>query len=478
MDWQTMMAGLESWLWSAPYLDVPNYAWIASGLGLLVAVLYLILVFTAPPEEMEEEAAAASETKARGPAEDEETAGEAAAKPEKAPPPPEPRLEEEEKERTVPEPPPPEEPMVPEPSAKAEATERPAPETCTPEPEPEEAVPPEPVPVPAPTAEAAPLEEEEEVEEEEEEIELVPPEGWISRLRSGLSKTQEKFTKRLSSILSGAKVDEDTMEELEEVLMTSDLGVKTCMKLLEKMEEEVERGAMENGDRLREWLRDEIEGILKKVEAPLTVPDDIEGPFVIMVTGVNGTGKTTTIGKLAMRFKKEGKSVLIGAADTFRAAAIEQLEIWAKRSGAHIIKHQEGADPAAVAYDAVHAAQARGTDVVIIDTAGRLHTKVNLMEELKKVKRITAREAPGAPHETILVLDATTGQNALQQAKSFNEALEINGLIMTKLDGTAKGGIIVAVSDEFNIPIRFIGVGEKIYDLQPFKADEFVSALF
>ena len=250
------------------------------------------------------------------------------------------------------------------------------------------------------------------------------------------------------------------------------------MRLLEGLEAARGKEGLKDGAAMKRWLKERIFAILEKVERPLEVPPGLTGPFVIMVTGVNGTGKTTTIGKLALRFKQDGKKVLLGAADTFRAAAIQQLEVWAARAGAPVIKHQEGADPAAVAYDTIKAAEARHADVVIIDTAGRLHTKVNLMEELKKAKRIVGRELPGAPHEILLVLDATTGQNAVQQVKMFHQALGITGLILTKLDGTAKGGIVVAISDEFKIPVRFIGVGEKIYDLQPFRAREFTEALF
>jgi fused signal recognition particle receptor len=307
--------------------------------------------------------------------------------------------------------------------------------------------------------------------------EFEPPEGFFARLRAGLSKTQGQFTKRLERILvPGRKIEPEIFEELEEVLITSDLGVNTTTALLEKLRRQVEKREIEDLQSLRGKLREELERILKEVENPLDIPDQ-DRPFVLMVTGVNGTGKTTTIGKLAMRFRHQGKSVLIAASDTFRAAAIEQLEIWAERAGAPVIKHRQGADPSAVAFDAIRAAKSRGADVLIVDTAGRLHTKVNLMDELKKVKRIIARELAGAPDEIMLVLDATTGQNAIQQARMFHEALGITGIVLTKLDGTAKGGIVIAVSDEFNIPLRFIGVGEKIYDLQEFNAGNFIHAL-
>ena len=469
MDWQHYMSYIESWLWQTPYLDIPNYAFVASGLGVLVLVLYLVLIFTrpAPEEETERPEAEAPLPETKESPLPEEAGKEAAPEArEKGPPAPETGVEEE---------------KVPAPETATPVSEKPVPEeTSLPEEEISEAAPAPEAPSEAPE-EAAPPAPEVEVPEEKlppEEMEVVPPEGWFKRLRKGLSKTQGKLSQGLSKLLGSGKVGEDTLEELEELLITSDLGVKTSMGLLEKLEEAVKEEGLDDGDKVREWLKDHIEEILQQVEAPLTVPEDNEGPFVIMVTGVNGTGKTTTIGKLAMHFRNEGKSVIIGAADTFRAAAVQQLEVWGERAGCPVISHQEGADPGAVAFDAIQAAKARHADVAIIDTAGRLHTKVNLMEELKKVKRVTGKECPGAPHETVLVLDATTGQNAVQQAKMFNQALEISGIIMTKLDGTAKGGIIVAISDEFKIPIRYIGVGEKIYDLQPFRAREFVDAIF
>jgi fused signal recognition particle receptor len=307
---------------------------------------------------------------------------------------------------------------------------------------------------------------------------LEPPEGLLARLRDGLSKTQGQFTNRIKGVLApGRNMEPEVFDELEEVLITSDVGVKTTTALIEKLRETVAKDSINDPGSLQDALRDELERILKDVEDPLDIPD-LDRPFVIMVTGVNGTGKTTTIGKLALRIRRQGKSVILAASDTFRAAAIQQLEIWGQRAGAPVIKHKEGADPSAVAFDAIKAASSRGMDVIIVDTAGRLHTKVNLMEELKKVKRIMGRELPGAPDEIILVVDATTGQNAVQQARMFNEALGITGIALTKLDGTAKGGIVIAISDEFKIPLRFIGVGEKIYDLQEFNAKNFVNALF
>ena len=300
--------------------------------------------------------------------------------------------------------------------------------------------------------------------------------GFFARLRQGLAKTKDQLAGRLDRLLSGRKVDAALLEELEEALVTSDLGVKTAAELMAGLQEAVKQNKLESPEALKQHLRQAILAILQPVAKPLQVPK-LDRPWVLLVTGVNGTGKTTTIGKLALRLKQEGRSVLLAAADTFRAAAIQQLEIWGQRSGCEVIKHKEGADPSAVAFDAIKAAEKRKIEVVIIDTAGRLHTRVNLMEELKKVRRIVSREMPGAPDETLLVLDATTGQNAIQQTKIFHEALGVTGLVMTKLDGTAKGGIVVAISREFGIPIRLIGVGEQIEDLQTFSAEAFVQAL-
>jgi len=325
---------------------------------------------------------------------------------------------------------------------------------------------------PAPgVAEAPPIEEEALIVEEP------PAEDFLSRLKRSLKSTQESLLGRIDSLFRGAKkLDENLYEELEETLVTADLGVETAYKLLGKIQKEGERGALKNPEAARDLLKNEILKMLEKVDAPLSIGD--QRPFIIMVLGVNGTGKTTTIAKLAYRYRKEGKKVLLAAGDTFRAAAIEQLGIWAKRVGADIVKHAANSDPSAVAFDAIQAAKARGVDIVIVDTAGRIHTRVPLMEELKKVKRIIGRELEGAPHETLLVLDSTTGQNAVSQTQAFNEALGVTGLVLTKLDGTAKGGILVGISDKFKIPIRFIGIGEKMYDLAEFKARPFVDALF
>jgi fused signal recognition particle receptor len=272
------------------------------------------------------------------------------------------------------------------------------------------------------------------------------------------------------------EIDQDVLEELEEVLITSDLGVSTAQKLIASMEEKLHRRELTDADRLRIHLKDEIRRFLKVEAAVLDVT--AHKPFVIMAVGVNGVGKTTTLAKLAFHYKQAGLRVMLVAADTFRAAATEQLSNWAERVEVELIKQSSGADPAAVVYDAMAAAQARGVDVVLIDTAGRLHTKVNLMEELKKIKRVISRQMNTAPHEILLILDATTGQNAISQTHLFHQELTVTGLVLTKLDGTAKGGIVVGASQEFQIPIRFIGLGEGLDDLQEFDPEQFVAALF
>jgi len=306
-------------------------------------------------------------------------------------------------------------------------------------------------------------------------LDVEAPGGFFKRLKNGLSKTRRVLTTDIDELFTGkVKVDEDMLEDLEELLITADIGVQTTMDIVERLRKKAPR--ISDPEDLKEILKDEIRALLKiDVE---TSREPVAKPHVIMVIGVNGVGKTTTIGKLAAKAHTAGQKVLIAAADTFRAAAIEQLTIWAERAKADIVKHKENSDPAAVAYDSVEAAQARDKDLVIIDTAGRLHTKVNLMEELKKIKRSVSKKLADAPHETLLVLDATTGQNALSQAKLFNEAMDITGLALTKLDGTAKGGIVVAISSSLNIPLHYIGVGEQIEDLQAFDPEKFVDALF
>jgi fused signal recognition particle receptor len=301
--------------------------------------------------------------------------------------------------------------------------------------------------------------------------------SFFERLKRGLSKTHESIVGRMDTLLLGKKqIDTDTLEELEEILITADLGVKTTVDLVRTLEQRLKRNELQDGVALKKALKEEILLRLMAHAAPLEVSG--KSPFVILVIGVNGVGKTTTIGKLAAKYAGEGKRVLLAAGDTFRAAAAEQLELWAKRVGADIVRHKEGADPSAVVFDACKAASARGCDVLIIDTAGRMHTKVNLMEEMKKIRRVLTREIPDAPHETLLVLDAATGQNALSQAKLFKEAAFVSGVVLTKLDGSAKGGIVVAVSHEYALPIRFIGVGEAVEDLREFDPAQFVEALF
>ncbi len=301
--------------------------------------------------------------------------------------------------------------------------------------------------------------------------------GFFERLKAGLARTRNAFIKNIDEILMGERViSQKLFEELEETLIMADVGPAFTYELIEKMKDQVKRNDLGDSEILRKVLRDTITDTLKKNEAPLHIPKN--ELFTIMVVGVNGTGKTTTIGKLASTLKKDGASVMLVAADTFRAAAIEQLEVWSHRVDAPLIKQKTGADPSAVVFDAIVAAKARKTDALIIDTAGRLHTKVNLMEELKKMKRIIERELPDAPHEILLVLDATTGQNAVVQAKMFNDEIGVTGIILTKLDGTAKGGVIIGIARELSIPIRFIGIGERLDDLKSFKSAEFVDALF
>ena len=300
--------------------------------------------------------------------------------------------------------------------------------------------------------------------------------GFFARLKEGLDKTRKNILGGVDTVLgSFTKIDEDLFEELEEALIMADMGVQTTMDIVENLRQRVKKERATDPAVIKDMLIDEIAAILQDgVEEEENLPS----PTVMLVIGVNGVGKTTTIGKLSHNFKNEGKSVLLAAADTFRAAAIDQLEVWGQRAGIEVIKHEENADPAAVVFDAVHAARNRKTDLLICDTAGRLHNKKNLMEELRKISRVIEREYPAAHKETYLVLDATTGQNALQQAKVFMEVADITGIILTKLDGTAKGGIVVAIKSELKIPVRYIGVGEGIEDLQKFHAEDFAKALF
>ena len=297
--------------------------------------------------------------------------------------------------------------------------------------------------------------------------------GYFGRLKNRLSKTRQSLADGFNKIfVNGRAIDDDVMEDLEELLITADIGVQTSMDLIER----ISSSKISDAEQLKQQLCTEILSILKPGTAAVNLPS--ASPHIIMVVGVNGVGKTTTIGKLAAKATASGKKVLVAAGDTFRAAAVEQLMIWAERADADIVKHKEHADPAAVAYDAVAAASARGADIVLIDTAGRLHTKVNLMEELKKIQRSIAKQIPEAPHEILLVLDATTGQNAISQAKLFNDALGVTGLALTKLDGTAKGGIVVSICGTLNIPLQYIGIGEQIEDLREFEPEQFVKALF
>ena len=301
-------------------------------------------------------------------------------------------------------------------------------------------------------------------------------------LDKGLSKTKENvFTKIARAIAGKSKVDDEVLDNLEEVLITSDVGVDTTLKIISRIEKRVASDKFVNTQELTAILREEIASLLTENNTEdtegFTTPDD-KKPYVIMVVGVNGVGKTTTIGKLAYQFKKAGKKVYLGAADTFRAAAVEQLVIWGERVGVSVIKQKMGSDPASVAYDTLNSAVANDADVVIIDTAGRLHNKINLMNELTKIKNVMKKVVPDAPHEILLVLDGSTGQNAFEQAKQFTAATEVNALAITKLDGTAKGGVVIGISDHFRIPVKYIGLGEGMEDLQVFQRKEFVNSLF
>jgi len=304
-------------------------------------------------------------------------------------------------------------------------------------------------------------------------------EAVTNKFKEGLQKTTSAFAEKMDDLLRRhKKIDEAFYEELEEVLISADVGVSTVMELIDDLRAEVKKQKLEDAGQLKPILSEKLVALLKGEGAQTDLRMSPDGLTVILFVGVNGVGKTTTIGKLAHRLKSEGKSVLMAAGDTFRAGAIEQLEVWGQRVGVDVIKQQAGSDPAAVIYDAVQAAKQRKVDVLLCDTAGRLQNKTNLMEELNKIYRVIGREVPGAPHEVLLVVDATTGQNALSQAKLFGEKTGVTGLVLSKLDGTAKGGIAIAIRHELNIPVKFVGLGEKVDDLQPFDAEQFVHALF
>lgn len=301
--------------------------------------------------------------------------------------------------------------------------------------------------------------------------------GFMGRLKERLGKTRTALAESVKRVFTGRRVDDEVWEELEQVLVEADLGIDTTLAIIDDMKRVSRERGITESDELYTVLKEELITLLCKGDRSLTFNTDGK-PHVTLIAGVNGSGKTTTTGKIAAKLTAEGRKVVLGAADTFRAAAGEQLAIWSERSGAQLVRHAEGADPASVAFDSVEAGIARGADNVLIDTAGRLHTKVNLMEEMKKVQRVVAKRLPGAPHEVLLVLDATTGQNGLQQARVFTEALTVTGIVLTKLDGTAKGGMAVAIQRELGIPIKLIGIGEGVDDLQPFEPREFIEALF
>jgi fused signal recognition particle receptor len=300
------------------------------------------------------------------------------------------------------------------------------------------------------------------------------------KFKDGLTKTRQSFSEKMNDLVARyRKVDEDFFEELEEVLIQADVGFDTVLELVDELKMEVKRRNIQETSQVKEIIVEKLVDIYESADGEITslnIQDN--GLTVILFVGVNGVGKTTTIGKLAYKFKQEGKKVLLAAGDTFRAGAIEQLEVWGKRVGVDVIKQNEGSDPAAVMYDAIQAARSRKVDILLCDTAGRLQNKVNLMKELEKVKRVIEREIPDAPHEVLLVLDATTGQNAMIQAKQFKEATDVTGIVLTKLDGTAKGGIVIAIRKELNIPVKFVGLGEKMDDLQPFDLEQYVYGLF
>ncbi len=301
--------------------------------------------------------------------------------------------------------------------------------------------------------------------------------GFFDKLKAGLEKTRKSFTEKIEQLVTGyATIDDEFLDDLEAVLLSADVGVQTTTLLLADIKKGIKNKEINSPEDLKPFLQTKISTMLAADIAETKMA--ATGPTVLIVVGVNGVGKTTTIGKLAQYYREKGLKVMLAAADTFRAAAIDQLEIWGERTGTEVIKHTEGSDPAAVAYDAVQSAKAKKVDLLIIDTAGRLHTKSNLMEELKKIRRVISREISDAPHETLLVLDATTGQNAVNQAKVFGAAAELTGIVLTKLDGTAKGGVVIAIKNELNLPVKWIGVGEGASDLRPFIPGDFVEALF
>jgi fused signal recognition particle receptor len=302
--------------------------------------------------------------------------------------------------------------------------------------------------------------------------------SFFQRLKSGLTKSRENWSQKIGAIFQNRRWDEGSLEAMEENLIAADLGPAATQKLMDLLRRQSPGGLEDPAQEMSSRLQQAMVQLLQAPTSALKTPALSASPWVIVFLGVNGVGKTTTIGKLAAQYRSAGKNVLLVAADTFRAAAIEQLEAWAQRAGVGIIKHRPGADPSAVVYDGMQAARSRGVDILLIDTAGRLHTKVHLVEELKKIRRVIAREQPDAPHETLLVLDATTGQNGLQQARVFKEATDISGIVLTKLDGTAKGGVIVSIQEELGVPVSYVGVGEDVEDLQPFDASQFVRALF
>lgn len=302
--------------------------------------------------------------------------------------------------------------------------------------------------------------------------------GFLDRMKEAVTRTRENLTERIEEVVAFSKeIDRSTLDDLEATLIGADLGITTTHEVLQKLRDKADRKQIKDVQELKRLLKDEILSILNQADGRSVTKVD-GAPEVILVVGVNGTGKTTTIGKLSQVLRSDGKTVLLCAADTFRAAAIEQLEVWGQRTGTEVIKTKAGGDPAAVLFDALQAATARKTDYVIVDTAGRLHTKANLMSELEKMRRTAQRIIPGAPHETLLVMDATTGQNGLQQARLFTQSAGVTGIVLTKLDGTAKGGVVVAITRELGVPVRYVGVGEKADDLLPFNSTEFVDSLF